>query len=95
MKQRQNHEKLAMNKNVALYPDTKYYILPSSWLSKWRSYINASGKNAFSAELDTLTTVVDMLLCKKVVQDLLQCFYATIFTSFYILILYALLKTQI
>ncbi|KAL6523117.1 Ubiquitin carboxyl-terminal hydrolase 26 [Orobanche hederae] len=65
LKQRQNHEKLAMNKNVALYPDTKYYILPSSWLSKWRSYINASGKNAFSTELDTLTTVVDMLLCKK------------------------------
>ncbi|KAL6498056.1 Ubiquitin carboxyl-terminal hydrolase 26 [Orobanche gracilis] len=65
LKQRQNHEKLAMNKNVALYPDTKYYILPSSWLSKWRSYINASGKNAFSADLDTLTTVVDMLLCKK------------------------------
>ncbi|KAI3451487.1 hypothetical protein Pfo_008152 [Paulownia fortunei] len=65
LKQRQNHEKLAMNKNIALYPDTKYYLLPSSWLSKWRSYINATGKNASSAELDTLNTVVDMLLCEK------------------------------
>ncbi|KAK6150719.1 hypothetical protein DH2020_015651 [Rehmannia glutinosa] len=65
LKQRQNHEKLATNKNIALYPDTKYYLLPSSWLSKWRSYINASGKNASSAELDTLNTVVDMLLCEK------------------------------
>ncbi|GFP97041.1 ubiquitin carboxyl-terminal hydrolase 26 [Phtheirospermum japonicum] len=65
LKQRQNHEKLAMNKSIALYPDTKYYLLPSSWLSKWRSYINASGKNVSSAELDTLNPVVDKLLCKK------------------------------
>ncbi|PIN21050.1 Ubiquitin carboxyl-terminal hydrolase [Handroanthus impetiginosus] len=65
LKQRQNHEKLASNKNTALYPDTKYYLLPSSWLSKWRSYINASGKNISAAELDTLNTVVDMLLCEK------------------------------
>ncbi|KAL8045205.1 hypothetical protein ABFX02_08G097900 [Erythranthe guttata] len=65
LKQRQLHEKLAMNKNLALFPDTRYYLLPSSWLSKWRSYINANGKNASSAELDTLNEVVDMLLCEK------------------------------
>ncbi|KAL0379180.1 UNVERIFIED_CONTAM: Ubiquitin carboxyl-terminal hydrolase 26 [Sesamum radiatum] len=65
LKQRQNHEKLAMNKNIALYPDTKYYLLPSSWLSKWRSYVNSSGKNAYSADLDTLNAVVDVLLCEK------------------------------
>ncbi|CAA0811076.1 Ubiquitin carboxyl-terminal hydrolase 26 [Striga hermonthica] len=65
LKQRQNHEKLAMNKNFALYPDTKYFLLPASWLSKWRSYVNASGKNSSSEELDTLDTVVDMLLCKQ------------------------------
>ncbi|KAG8383772.1 hypothetical protein BUALT_Bualt04G0048500 [Buddleja alternifolia] len=64
-KQRQNHEKLATNKNIALYPDANYYLLPSSWLSKWRSYIHAGGKNASSSELDTLNTVVDMLLCEK------------------------------
>ncbi|KAL3829381.1 hypothetical protein ACJIZ3_018183 [Penstemon smallii] len=63
--QRQNHEKLAMGKNIVLYPDTKYFLLPSSWLSKWRSYINAGWKNAAAAELDTLDTVVDMLLCEK------------------------------
>lgn len=66
LKQKQNHEKLAMNKAISLYPDTKYYIIPSAWLSKWRSYINASGKNACSVELDNLNTVIDMLLCEKV-----------------------------
>lgn len=65
LKQRQSHEKLAMNKNIALYPDTKYYLLPSSWLAKWRSYVNSSGKNAYSADLDTLNAVVDVLLCEK------------------------------
>ncbi|XP_047975404.1 ubiquitin carboxyl-terminal hydrolase 26 [Salvia hispanica] len=65
LKQKQNHEKLAMNKAIALHPDTKYYILPSYWLSKWRSYINASGKSACSVELDILNTVIDKLLCEK------------------------------
>lgn len=66
LKQRQNHENLAMNKNIAFYPDTRYYLLPSSWLSNWRSYVNASGKNGSSADLETLNSVVDMLLCEKV-----------------------------
>ncbi|XP_073139979.1 ubiquitin carboxyl-terminal hydrolase 26 isoform X2 [Henckelia pumila] len=65
LKQRQNHEKLCMNKNIALCPRTKYYLVPSSWLSKWRSYVNAGGKNASSAELDALNNVIDMLLCDK------------------------------
>ncbi|XP_051140687.1 ubiquitin carboxyl-terminal hydrolase 26 isoform X2 [Andrographis paniculata] len=65
LKQKQNHEKLAMNKNAALYPDTKYYLLPTSWLSTWRNYINASGKNAPSVEVDTIDTVIDKLLCKE------------------------------
>ena len=68
LKQKQNHEKLAMNKAIALHPDTKYYILPSYWLSKWRSYINASGKSACSVELDILNTVIDKLLCEKVLR---------------------------
>lgn len=67
LKQRKNHDKLVVHKNIALRPDTKYYLLPSLWLSKWRSYINASGKNSSSAEVDTLNTVVDMLLCLKVI----------------------------
>lgn len=65
LKQRQTHEKLAMNKNMALNQDSRYYLLPSSWLSKWRSYVNASGKNAVSVELETLDSVVDMLMCKE------------------------------
>ncbi|XP_073065473.1 ubiquitin carboxyl-terminal hydrolase 26 isoform X1 [Primulina eburnea] len=65
LKQRLNHEKLCMNKNIALCPQIKYYLVPSSWLSKWRSYVNAGGKNASSAELDALNSVVDMLLCEK------------------------------
>ncbi|KAK9289140.1 hypothetical protein L1049_017613 [Liquidambar formosana] len=66
LKQRQNHEKLAMGKNTALSLHCPYYLVPSSWLSKWRSYINASGKNVSSAvEPETLDGVIDMLKCEK------------------------------
>ncbi|EPS71526.1 hypothetical protein M569_03230, partial [Genlisea aurea] len=65
LKQRQNHEKLATNKQIILYPNTNYYLLPSSWLSKWRNYVNASNKSVDSAELDTLNFVVEAMLCGK------------------------------
>lgn len=65
LKQRQNHEKLALGKSTALSLDCKYYLVPSSWLSKWRSYINISGKNLSSAvEPETLDGVIDSLKCK-------------------------------
>lgn len=66
LKQRQSHEKLASGKGIALHPCNKYYLLPSSWLSKWRSYITASGKNASSsAEPETLNNVIDLLKCEQ------------------------------
>ncbi|XP_043708962.1 ubiquitin carboxyl-terminal hydrolase 26-like [Telopea speciosissima] len=66
LKQRQNHEKLALGKSIALSPGCKYYLLPSSWLTKWRSYITASGKNILSsAEPEGLEGILDMLKCEK------------------------------
>ncbi|XP_062097645.1 ubiquitin carboxyl-terminal hydrolase 26 isoform X3 [Humulus lupulus] len=66
LKQRQNHEKLATGKTFPLFPDCKYYLVPSSWLSKWRNYINASGKNvSLSVKPETLDGIIDMLKCEK------------------------------
>ncbi|KAI3972309.1 hypothetical protein MKX01_017913 [Papaver californicum] len=68
LKERQNHEKLLLGKNDALNPGSRYYLLPSSWLTKWRSYITASGKMVSSpaaARPDPLEGVIDSLLCGK------------------------------
>ena len=67
VKQRQNHEKLAMGKSFPLSLDSKYYLVPSSWLLKWKNYINASGKNvASTAKPETLDGIIDLLKCEKV-----------------------------
>ncbi|KAL6953118.1 Ubiquitin carboxyl-terminal hydrolase 26, partial [Sarracenia purpurea var. burkii] len=65
LKQRQNHEKLASGKSIALFPLQRYYLLPTSWLSKWKTYVTASGKNASSAEPETLCNIIDVLKCEK------------------------------
>ncbi|KAK6923663.1 Peptidase C19, ubiquitin carboxyl-terminal hydrolase, partial [Dillenia turbinata] len=66
LKERKNHEKLALGKSTALNPQCRYYLLPSSWLSKWRSYINASGKQVSSAvKPEALDSVIDSLKCQK------------------------------
>ncbi|PHT52680.1 hypothetical protein CQW23_07142 [Capsicum baccatum] len=65
LKQRQCHEKLAMGKSIAILPGIRYYLLPSSWLSKWKSYSNASGKSVSCAEPETLDAVIDFLMCEK------------------------------
>lgn len=66
LKQRQNHEKLALGKSIALSPHQRYYLLPTSWLSKWKSFVTASGKAAASfAEPETLANVIDLLICEK------------------------------
>lgn len=66
LKQRQSHERLAMGKSIPILPGSKYFLLPSSWLSKWKSYSNASGKSAPCAEPETLDAVIDLLMCEKV-----------------------------
>lgn len=66
LKQRQSHEKLGVGKSIPLFPREKYYLLPSSWLSKWRSYITAGGKNASStAQPENLNTAIDSLKCQQ------------------------------
>ena len=56
-----------MGKTFPLSPDCKYYLVPSSWLSKWRNYINASGKNAASSvKPEALVDIIDSLKCEKV-----------------------------
>ncbi|KAI4369312.1 hypothetical protein MLD38_017766 [Melastoma candidum] len=63
--QRQNHEKLAAGKASALIPYCKYFLLPSSWLAKWRNYVNASGKNLLSSlEPDPLDVTINKLICQ-------------------------------
>lgn len=80
-KQRQNHEKLAAGKSIPLFPDCKYYLLPSAWLAKWRNYVLASGKNvSASMEPDVLDSVIDQLKCKKVAAALL-CFMSLTLTA--------------
>ncbi|KAI3906382.1 hypothetical protein MKW92_024917 [Papaver armeniacum] len=66
LKERQNHEKLFLGKRSALYPGCKYYLLPSSWLNKWRTYATASAKTVSSpAGPDPLEGVIDSLTCEK------------------------------
>ncbi|CAO2169267.1 unnamed protein product [Urochloa humidicola] len=66
LEQRQNHEKLISGKNFALHPGQKYYLIPSSWLSEWRAYITATGKNISSLpEPQSLEAIVNSLVCEK------------------------------
>ncbi|CAN6540179.1 unnamed protein product [Malus baccata var. baccata] len=66
LKQRQNHEKLLTGKSVPLSLHCIYYLIPSSWLSKWKNYITASGKNVSSVEKpETLEGIMDLLKCEK------------------------------
>ncbi|KAB1204508.1 Ubiquitin carboxyl-terminal hydrolase 26 [Morella rubra] len=69
LKQRLNHEKLAMGKSIPLLPHCKNYLVPSSWLLKWKDYINASGKNvSASVKPETLDGVIESLKCEKHMQ---------------------------
>ncbi|KAL6645465.1 hypothetical protein ACP70R_017073 [Stipagrostis hirtigluma subsp. patula] len=66
LKQRQSHEKLISGKSFALHPGQKYYLVPSSWLSEWRAYITATGKNISSLpEPQSLEAIVSSLICEK------------------------------
>jgi ubiquitin carboxyl-terminal hydrolase 48 len=69
LKQRQNHEKLVSGKSFTLFPGKKYYLIPSSWLSEWRAYVTATGKNSSSVpEPQNLEAIVNSLICEKVQQ---------------------------
>lgn len=71
LKQRQSHEKLTSGKSLALHPGQKYYLVPSSWLSEWRAYITATGKNISSLpEPQSLEVTINSLICEKVILTL-------------------------
>ncbi|KAM7264292.1 hypothetical protein ACFE04_001975 [Oxalis oulophora] len=64
LQQRQNHEKLASGKNILLAVHSKYYLIPSSWIAKWKAYVNASGKNISSCEEpEPLGSIINSLIC--------------------------------
>ncbi|XP_006649541.2 ubiquitin carboxyl-terminal hydrolase 26 isoform X1 [Oryza brachyantha] len=66
LKQRQSHEKLISAKSFALHPGQKYYLVPSSWLSEWKAYITATGKNVSSLpEPQSLEATINSLICEK------------------------------
>ncbi|KAF9687194.1 hypothetical protein SADUNF_Sadunf02G0068300 [Salix dunnii] len=67
LRHRQNHEKLFTGKVIALSLNCTYYLMPSSWLTKWRNYTSGSGKNTSSSvEPEVLDPVVDALKCEQV-----------------------------
>lgn len=64
-KQRKSHEKLAAAKSIPLSPHCTYYLLPASWIVKWRNYVNTSSKNISSTmEPESLDIVIDQLKCE-------------------------------
>ncbi|XP_050233549.1 ubiquitin carboxyl-terminal hydrolase 26 isoform X2 [Mercurialis annua] len=66
IKQRQNHEKLSMGKSIPLSLHCKYYLVSSSWLTRWRNYVTAVSKNTSSSvEPETLDIVMNSLKCEK------------------------------
>ncbi|KAJ6685388.1 UBIQUITIN CARBOXYL-TERMINAL HYDROLASE [Salix purpurea] len=66
LRHRQNHEKLAAGKGIPLSLNCTYYLMPSSWLTKWRNYTSGSGKNTSSSvEPEVLDPVIDALKCEQ------------------------------
>lgn len=63
-RQRQIHEKLLLAKSMPLSMHCKYFLVPSSWISKWRSYMSSSVKNSDKPE--TLDGIINSMMCEKV-----------------------------
>lgn len=67
IEQRAKHESLYSGKQVLIYPGCTYHLVPSVWLSKWRSYLGASGKNVLAVDEPIgLEGFILSLLCQKV-----------------------------
>ncbi|CAJ2659700.1 unnamed protein product [Trifolium pratense] len=54
---------LFMGKCVKLNLNSSYFLVPTSWISKWRNYINPDVKNSDTPE--TLNVAINSLLCEK------------------------------
>ncbi|XP_050366869.1 ubiquitin carboxyl-terminal hydrolase 26 [Argentina anserina] len=65
-KQRQTHDKLAAGKSIPLSLHCKYNLIPYTWLARWRTYVNANGRNLSSVEKpETLDGIMDSVKCEK------------------------------
>ncbi|KAG6554433.1 hypothetical protein Mapa_004350 [Marchantia paleacea] len=66
IEQRAKHEALYAGRTVVVSPGAVYYLVPSVWLNRWRSYLGASGKNVLAVdEPDGLEGFILSLLCPK------------------------------
>jgi hypothetical protein len=64
---------------VKLNLNSSYFLVPTSWISKWRNYINPNVKNSDTPE--TLNVAINSLLCEKV-----HCFFIFALVTFCILL---------
>jgi ubiquitin carboxyl-terminal hydrolase 48 len=50
-----------------IYPDCIYYLVPTVWLTQWRAYLGAAGKNVLAVDEPVgLEGFILSLLCQKV-----------------------------
>jgi hypothetical protein len=67
IEQRVKHEALYGGKQLVIHPGYLYFLVPSIWLSKWRSYLGARGKNVLAVDEPVgLEGFILSLLCQKV-----------------------------
>jgi hypothetical protein len=68
LEQRMKHEALYAGRAVVVSPGATYYLVPSLWLTRWKAYLTASGKNLLDVdEPDGLEGLILSLLCSKVI----------------------------
>ncbi|KAH9545308.1 hypothetical protein CY35_12G041600 [Sphagnum magellanicum] len=66
IEQRVKHEALYGGKQLVIHPGYLYFLVPSIWLSKWRSYLGARGKNVLAVDEPVgLEGFILSLLCQK------------------------------
>lgn len=64
--QRAKHEALYGGKPTVIFPGCTYYLVPTVWLSKWRAYLGAAGKNVLAVDEPVgLEGFILSLLCQK------------------------------
>lgn len=67
--QRAKHEALYGGKPTVIFPGCTYYLVPTVWLSKWRAYLGAAGKNVLAVDEPVgLEGFILSLLCQKVIK---------------------------
>lgn len=81
IQQRMYFAELYAGRAVVVSPGGLYYLVPSLWLNRWRSYLGASGKNLLAVdEPDGLEGLIFSLLCSKVLALSLDKIIRGVFT---------------